>query len=131
MPLPADYLVVDDGLYLSAEALEKIRKSGPRSKYHDASLIGAAMKKRLAHWRDLKRPGFKEAECHICLPPHRFDSNGQKIGVAAERLFLVYTRRREYGDVVFDWEWKPGSTATGVLFDDNFFGERIDHANDT
>lgn len=132
MPLPADYvIIVRQGLYVSFQAMETIRKSGPRSKYHDAGLISVAITDHcISRYRNLKRPGFEEAYCYICSPSYRYNGNGKQVSCEPDRLFIVYALPGQmYGSVVFDWEWRRGNQSSGELFDGQVFGEKIDEPN--
>jgi hypothetical protein len=131
MPLPADYCwIIESGLYVSQEAIEDIHRIGPRSKFHDSKIIRLALTEhRLSKYRNLKRAGYERAFCYVCIPPQRYDDKGQLVARKPERLFLVYARLDQYGEVVFDWEWRPGSESSGILYDGQSFGERIDGPN--
>gem|GEM_PF-5759452 len=114
MPMPADYIPICGGWYISLDALEKIREVGPQSKFHDANLIEAIVQSPLKKFLDLNRQGFKGAMCLSGAPPHRFDNDGEQLATTgSRRVFLVFSTLKNYGNVVFDWEWRPGDPKTG------------------
>jgi len=114
MPLPADYLPVCEGWYISQEAMERIREVGPESKWHDAALIESVVESPQRVFSGLNRQGFDDGTCHVGVPPYRHDNGGNKKNTAGDRrVFMVYSTLKNYGNVVFDWEWRPGHPETG------------------
>lgn len=137
MPLPVDQIPLVRGInpqdtsetvqwYLSYKNLEKVRKAGPPSKYHDRLLLDEAIRDALVLFGDLKRAGLDEAYCLCSVPEIRFDDNGNRISRIAGRVLALYAEPRQYGPTVFDWEWRPGNENTGHPLDsENNFGRAI------
>lgn len=137
MPLPVDQIPLVRGIdpqntsetvqwYLSYKNLEKVRKAGPPSKYHDRVLLDDAIRDAIVLFGDLKRAGQKNSYCLCSVPAFRFDDNGNKISRVPGRVLAIYAELRQYGPTVFDWDWRPGNEKTGHPFDsDNNFGGTI------
>jgi len=120
MPMSADYTPISiqrkplfeaeagEGgfaVYTSIMALEKIRGDGPEWKYHDAGLLRAALQDPSVIFEGLKRAEFSEGYCYVSRPKRRWTKGGEFEPVPADRVFLVFVKK-EWGLVVFDWEWR-------------------------
>lgn len=136
MPLPIDQIPVGVGInpqtpegsclfYVSRSALNKVEDNGPESKWHDAKLLSEAIKNPAVIFSGLKRKGVSEGYCFSCLPTHRHLNDGTLVPRTAGRVFCLYVEMRQYGPVVFDWDWRPGNDNTGHPYEarDNFGSE--------
>lgn len=120
MPMSADYLplrIERDVLfaeeagsggfsfYVSIKALEKIERDGPPWRFEDARLLTQAICSPVAVFEGLSRLGFDEGYCYVAKPPRRWSNNGAQEDSPEDEVFLVFVKK-EYGLVVFDWQWR-------------------------
>jgi len=123
MPMSADYLKIkvargplfpgegecsDSHFYFSRSALDKIKKDGPRWKYEKYRLVPQAIENPLVIFEDLKREEYRDGLCYAAKP-----SDGDLASpVTKGYLFLVFVRK-EFGLVVFEWDWRRESGQSG------------------
>lgn len=123
MPMSADYLKIsvdrgplfpeegqcsDCHFYFSRSALDKIRKDGPRWKYQKFKLVPPTIESPLVVFEDLRREEYRDGLCYVAKT-----ADGDKTGPAAKGyLFLVFVKK-EFGLVVFEWDWRRESGCSG------------------
>ena len=77
-------------------------------------------------YRGLKRLGLEEGFCLSSRPNQRFNDKGELVPRIMGKVFLVYVTFRQYGPVVFDWDWRPGNEQTGAPYEaTDAFGELV------
>ncbi|MBU4271706.1 MAG: hypothetical protein KKA28_07595 [Planctomycetes bacterium] len=109
MALSIDYLPISVGreplfgeegahccFYTSKAALEKIERNGPSSKYEDAKLIAPTLKAPRVVFEGLNRVEYSDALCYT----------GEHAEVGGREMVFLIFAKREWGLVVFDWEWR-------------------------
>ncbi len=123
MPMPADYLPIkvdrttlfreegeceDCHFYFSLSALTKIKKDGPRWKYRKYELVPRVLESPLIVFENLKREEFEDGLAYVGKPCDDGLANPATMGY----LFLVFVRK-EFGLVVFEWDWRQESSQPG------------------
>lgn len=113
MALYRDFRPLCTGWYLSDRALQEAWDIGPESRYYDSVLAEHVATSPLRRFTNLNRGGMEDAHCFVGLPPFRHDNNGEQIPLIPDRLFHIFFTNENYGNLIFDWEWRKGNTQTG------------------
>jgi len=105
---PGEGQCTDCHFYFSRTALDKIRKDGPRWKYNGCKLVPKAIEHPLVVFEDLRREEYTDGFCYVAKP-----TGGDLTSPTAKGyLFLVFVKK-EYGLVVFEWDWRRESGQSG------------------
>jgi hypothetical protein len=123
MPMSADYLKITVGreplfpgegqctdchFYFSQSALDKIKRDGPRWKYRKYALVPEAIGNPLVIFEDLRREEYTDGFCYVAKPVDGDSASPASKGY----LFLVFVKK-EFGLVVFEWDWRRESGRSG------------------
>ena len=103
-------------LYLRQSVLETLESHGPELKFADASLITPSLNDPIIVYNGLNRPSICEGYCYVARPSRRMNLGGQYEPVPHDRVFLVFVEK-EFGLVVFDWEWRLAADGSGRPID--------------